>query len=217
MATDGQFIASPQTIELLSSLCQIPNIILRSDSPSIIANQSKSLIQPAMDSSSLPPMLDRYTHFNNSISVYDDFQVQCQTLTDGGLSQLCRHLALYVHPVMRAEYFDEADHEADGNIKAEYCYTPMLCMTNTRRFSRSRQGYRRRQRAEAELRSVYVMFMKALIPVKVTGDDDKDKKLFETLQRIMTIALREIKTYNGRIRQFIVDDKGEFVRDITSS
>lgn len=65
-----------------------------------------------------------------------------------------------------------------------------------------------RQREEAELRNVYVMFINPLISVTVTGERAVDQATFKRLNNILNITTRELNRFSGHLRQFIVDDKG---------
>ena len=68
---------------------------------------------------------------------------------------------------------------------------------------------KQRQVEEAEIRSVYVMFISMpRIDCSVGKDQDKDKALFELLNSIMELTTRELERFRGHLRQFIVDDKG---------
>lgn len=65
-----------------------------------------------------------------------------------------------------------------------------------------------RHREEAELRSVFVLFITPLISVRVTGNKETDRHLYTLLNNIMNLATRELNRFSGHLRQFIVDDKG---------
>lgn len=65
-----------------------------------------------------------------------------------------------------------------------------------------------RHREEAELRSVYVMFITPLISTRLSGKEDVDRILFKLLNNIINLTTRELNRFNGHLRQFIVDDKG---------
>jgi class 3 adenylate cyclase len=73
-----------------------------------------------------------------------------------------------------------------------------------------RQGgcVKEQHREEAELRSVYVMFINPIFPVEMTGDSDADFKAIDGLNSIMRLVTRELNRFNGHLRQMIVDDKG---------
>ena len=100
------------------------------------------------------------------------------------LKQYRKLISLYAHPVVA------------NNDKSQA------------RIPLTRSSVQERHREEAELRSVYVMFIAPLISTKLTGNDDKDRKLFNLLNSIMNLTRRELNRFNGHLRQFIVDDKG---------
>lgn len=60
----------------------------------------------------------------------------------------------------------------------------------------------------AELRSVYVMFIKPLLPNELVGDLQSDLDSANRLNGVMNVVSRELEQYSGHLRQFIVDDKG---------
>lgn len=67
-----------------------------------------------------------------------------------------------------------------------------------------------RHSEEAELRSVYVMFVSMpQVNAKITGNYKEDMKMFKLLNDIMKLSTIELSRFNGHLRQFIVDDKGE--------
>jgi class 3 adenylate cyclase len=100
------------------------------------------------------------------------------------LKRLQKLMALYVHPVVVAND------------------------SSTRLNPRSMSTVQERHREEAELRSVFVLFITPLISVRVTGRKEADNHLFNLLNNIMNLATRELNRFSGHLRQFIVDDKG---------
>jgi class 3 adenylate cyclase len=66
-----------------------------------------------------------------------------------------------------------------------------------------------RHSEEAEIRTVYVMFISMpRVRVNITGNGEKDEELFKMLNSIMNTTTRELERFHGHLRQFIVDDKG---------
>ena len=115
--------------------------------------------------------------------IYEHLRRHCAHMHRASLSRLHLQMALYVHPVVRG---DE------------------LATTHRTKVDAPQS----RHLAEAELRSVYTMFIKALVSPKVIGRKAIDQKLFKTLGDIMHVTSRELDRYSGQLRQFIVDDKG---------
>ena len=99
------------------------------------------------------------------------------------LNWLKRMISLYVHPVVVSE-----EHESSSHVKHETDYD--------------------RNVAAAELRNVYTCFISPKIDYNLTGDEEKDQKLFHRLNDIMTITTRHLDRAQGHLRQFILDDKG---------
>jgi hypothetical protein len=69
-------------------------------------------------------------------------------------------------------------------------------------------------REEAELRTVCVLFITPMMPTHVTGDEDHDSLLFSLLNDVLNVTTRELSRFQGHLRQYIVDDKGETERTI---
>jgi class 3 adenylate cyclase len=92
-------------------------------------------------------------------------------------------ISLYVHPVV-------VNHD---NERA----TPI-----------KRRSDQERHLAEAELRNVYTCFITPLIDYQLTGNEEKDKMLYDLLNDIMNLCTRELHKVQGHLRQFILDDKG---------
>lgn len=92
-------------------------------------------------------------------------------------------ICLYVHPVV-----------VDNELNA------------SSRFASTAQ---QRHSEEAELRTVYVLFISMpRVRVIITGDANKDEELYQLLNSIMNTTTRELDRFHGHLRQFIVDDKG---------
>ena len=106
------------------------------------------------------------------------------------LKEYRRLMSLYVHPVA-----------VSNDAAAENDFTP-----SSR--AKDKNNSRDRQLEEAELRSVFVMFMNPMVSVEMTGDAAKDSASVEIVHDIMKIANRELRRYNGHMRQFVMDDKG---------
>lgn len=121
---------------------------------------------------------------------YESLRMHCKSLDHTALARLHLQMALYVHPVIRGDELALSAAIQDGKI------------------SRPTETLESRHRAEAELRSVFTMFINAVISPRVYGMYEVDKKLYKTLADIMHVTSRELDRYSGHLRQFIVDDKG---------
>jgi class 3 adenylate cyclase len=108
---------------------------------------------------------------------------RCDHLDSVELHWLKRMMSLYAHPVVVND-----ENETSSRFKNESDYE--------------------RHIAEAELRNVYTCFISPLIDYRLTGDDEKDTKLFNLLNDILNLARQHLDRACGHLRQFIVDDKG---------
>lgn len=106
------------------------------------------------------------------------------------LKEYRRLMSLYVHPVA-----------VMNDAAAENDFMP--CSRG-----KDKNNSRDRQMEEAELRSVYTMFVNPKVAVDMTGDAKQDSVFVETVHDIMKIVNRELRRYNGHMRQFVMDDKG---------
>ena len=126
----------------------------------------------------------RVSHRESSMSCEAGSMLRCcDDLDTRELEWLKRMISLYVHPVV----------VNDNNERA----APMR-----------RGSDHDRHLAEAELRNVYTCFITPEVDYKLTGDEEKDSKLFIMLNNIMNLTTRELDKVGGHLRQFILDDKG---------
>jgi class 3 adenylate cyclase len=111
-------------------------------------------------------------------------------LQEEALMEYRRLMSLYVHPVVVAN--DIA--VSDGSIAAK-----------------ATVDTKERHMEEAEMRSVYVMFINLIIPshlASLSGDLNNDAELIHLLNDTMNLVSSKLEQYSGHLRQFIVDDKG---------
>jgi hypothetical protein len=98
-----------------------------------------------------------------------------------------RVLSFYVHPVVvddeTAQMYNPSS-RGDGQMAQE------------------------RHRAEAELRSVFTIFIKPNIVATLCDDPVENFKTFTLLNAIMNAVTSVLDSYRGHLRQYIVDDKG---------
>ena len=189
VATDGQVLASPEALHYLTDTCQVPQDMLLSTEPTLIASRQVKHVQPKTNGTlhSFMSMTSKTIEH----SVPDSVVSCCKELSEPSLARLHRQLVLYVHPVVRGD---------DLAINAS--------MHGGLARIRSSNASQNRHRAESELRAVYTMFVKAVMSPSLTGIDDTDNKLYASLQNIMQVTCRELDKHRGHLRQFIVDDKG---------
>lgn len=173
-------------MKVLSTCCDIPLHILTSSEPQLIASRSHTFI--SMEPRELiVSVLPKEVHIQ--IPLYENLRRHCQHLHRAALSRLHLQMALYVHPVVRGDALA---------ISKRATTLPKLDAPQSRHL------------AAAELRSVYTMFIKALVSPQTTGKPETDSLLFKSLRNIMHVTSRELDRYSGQLRQFIVDDKGKW-------
>lgn len=102
------------------------------------------------------------------------------------LKEYRKLISLYCHPVV-----------VTNDIAASHDF----------KISGARKGGQCR-RDDAELRSVYVMFIKPLVDLHLTGNNIVDQDYFNLVNQIMNLVTRELNHHVGHLRQCIVDDKG---------
>lgn len=116
-----------------------------------------------------------------------EFSLPFDKMDITSLRHLKRLLLFYVHPVVVAD--------------------------ETTKFNKSQRDIKvlaqKRLRAEAELRKVYTIFIKALVPANLSKDHRKNNDTFNLLNDIFNEVTSILDRFNGHLRQFIVDDKGE--------
>lgn len=182
LASNGEVMASPEALHFLSASCSIPQEMMNSLKPLCIASKSRCFVSLHPFNEDLLKLIPdkRKEEFPS----YQSIRSHCSQLRHASLSRIHSQMAQYVHPVVRDE---ELRRSKSGTEDV---------LTN------------RRHLAEAQLRSVYTMFINALVPPVLIGDPKVDSILFKTLQEIMLVTSRELDRYSGQLRQFIVDDKG---------
>jgi class 3 adenylate cyclase/tetratricopeptide (TPR) repeat protein len=190
VATDGEVLASPEAVLYLADTCHVPDDMLSSTEPVLIASRNMCRLRPKV---STRKSISESTVVSKASqqTMYHSLVAHCKDLDEPTLARLHRQLALYVHPVLRGD-----DLAANASMHGGPAFT------------RSKDASQSRHRAEAELRTVYTMFIKAVMPPKLSGIDETDRTLYSKLQNIMQVVCRELNKYRGHLRQFIVDDKG---------
>lgn len=165
----------------LAQLCTFSKEIERSSDrcTTIIASHSQRNFQP-YDELNFKESLRA-----NSTDLVDAITVSCESLEIDDLKDLRILLALYVHPVVTREEI------ANSNFHLNAHYTS--------------KEYRV---AQAELRTIYTIFIMPQFKAELTGNIIKDGIMFQLLNSTFLIVTRELEKYHGHLRQFIIDDKG---------
>jgi hypothetical protein len=169
----------------LTSCCDLTDEQKNASSPVCIASRDKSyLISNDELGTGLP----------SALQPYESLRKHCKALNHEALARLNLQMALYVHPVIRGDELALSAAIQAGKI------------------SQPTDTLESRHRAEAELRSIFTMFISPVISPRVTGLKEVDQELYRTLSDIMHVTSRELDRYSGHLRQFIVDDKGSLLR-----
>jgi class 3 adenylate cyclase len=182
VAKDGEVLASPEAILALGFCCHLSDAHRETTEPILIASRNQvffGILEPRGSGD-----------VSTGLQPYESLRMHCKALDHTALARLHLQMALYVHPVIRGDELGVSAAIQAGTI------------------SQPREELERRHRAEAELRSVLTIFIKAVISPRVTGMDAVDDDLYKKLRDIMHVTSRELDRYSGHLRQFIVDDKG---------
>lgn len=171
-------MASPEAMMALSVCCDI--VYAGSNQPMCIAMRDKNFLNLGGTTG----------NDASALQPYESLRMHCKTLGEKALLRLHLQMALYVHPVIRGDELALSSAIQSGKI------------------SQPTETVESRHRAEAELRSVFTIFIKVIMSAKVTGVSDIDQDLFQKLGDVMHVVSRELDRYSGHLRQFIVDDKG---------
>jgi hypothetical protein len=185
-AQGGEAMASPEALLALAMCCELTDEQRLAEEPMCIASRDQSFLN--FDES-----VDKEPVSGAAMQPYESLRMHCTALSEESLYRLNLQMALYVHPVIRADELALSSAIQSGKI------------------SQPTETLESRHRAEAELRSVYTLFISAMVSPRITGNQRKDQELYEKLADIMWVTSRELDRYSGHLRQFIVDDKGMLV------
>lgn len=175
--------ASPEALAALAHCVDLTDKQRAANEPVLIASRGECYLD----------FSDHVTERQASLQQNDEsLRVHCNALNNTALARLHLQMALYVHPVIRGDEL-----ALSAAIQSGKASQPTAALES-------------RHRAEAELRSVFTMFINAKISPKITGIDDTDSELTHKLHHIMHVTSRELDRYSGHLRQFIVDDKGKW-------
>ncbi|GKY95555.1 hypothetical protein MPSEU_000517100 [Mayamaea pseudoterrestris] len=184
IASDGEVMISPEAILQLAFICDVDAEHRYATEPILLAKRNELLFDLTPDRNIEPfdPKL--------ALQPYESLRMHCKALSPSALARLLCQMALYVHPVIRGEELALSASIQSGKV------------------AQPKEALESRHRAEAELRSVFTIFIKAVLTPRVTGMKEVDIVLFQKLNDIMYVVSRELDRYSGHLRQFIVDDKG---------
>ena len=183
LAINGEVMISPEAILQLAFLCDVPAEHRYATEPVLLARRGELYFD--LTTGVVEPV-----DVKMALQPYESLRMHCKALSPSALARLLCQMALYVHPVIRGEELALSAAIQSGKI------------------AQPKEALESRHRAEAELRSVFTIFIKAVITPRVTGMNEVDIELFQKLNEIMHVVSRELDRYSGHLRQFIVDDKG---------
>jgi class 3 adenylate cyclase len=172
VAKHGEVYASPEALKILECCCDFTEEQTVSTEPVCIAAREKSYLKFK---------LNHAPQFSSGLQPYESLRMHCKSLNHAALGRLHAQMALYVHPVIRSDELVLSAAIQEGAI------------------SQPTETIESRHRAQAELRSVYTMFISPIIKPTVTGRKEIDEKLYNTLHNIMRVTSRELDRYSGHL------------------
>jgi len=181
-ASLGELAASPEAVSFLSETCDLTTVSAQKGVPIVIASRKQQYFSPRQqEEENMSQIVKAITNISFNFEGMDTI----------ALGHLQNQIALYVHPIVVQNETSNNSFNMYSSIAEE-------------RPSAEAERYR----AEAELRSVYTMFIMPLISTERTDDTEANMKLFQLLNDIMNLVTDTLETFMGHLRQFIVDDKG---------
>ena len=172
-------MASPEMIYLLEEVCWLDKSLrdLEIDAPGLIASRKDVYFKKRLEKS----VSDLSVSTVGSVQYFQRIHDRCEGLPAATLKEIRRIISMYVHPVSRNDEMHASHHPS------------------------SKRSTEERHRAEAELRTVYVIFVNVEIEVEEVEDEEA---LFEKLNDVLNTTSEVLDEHKGHLRQFIVDDKG---------
>ena len=186
-ATYGELLASPEAYDVMND-CTIQRGIFGKRSKKIQPVLIASKEQYFFEKKSNNKKERRYSGYmrRRPPTEKKKFKIPFDSMDITCMKYLQKLLSFYAHPVVVS---DEANRP-----------------TNTPGDLKSTQE---RHRSEAELRSVYTLFIKPLIETELTDDSQKNNETFTVLNHIFHLVTSVLDGFKGHLRQFIIDDKGK--------
>ncbi|KAG7361535.1 adenylate/guanylate cyclase [Nitzschia inconspicua] len=189
MASNGEVVISTDALRQLAECCNVPNGMIDCLQPVCIASRSSVFIDLTHRQEQVmgdPTDISEVT-VNEESAADQSLRRHCLRMQLKSLSRLHSQAALYVHPVVRRDVWGLYGHT----------------MSTT-----GSEDIQQRYHIEAELRTIFTVFIKAMVTPELTGNSRTDNVLFSTLRTIMHLTCRELDRFSGQLRQYIVDDKG---------
>ena len=186
-ATYGELMASPEAYEILQkgtsqrSMFVLSQTHQKSNKPILIAARYECYFPKRRRQ--LQRMGSRKIVLNSTQK--KEFNVPFNKMKLKALKHLKKLLSLYVHPVVVSDEITRSVSQRFVKVDEEI------------------------YQSEAELRSVYTIFIKAITPAALSTDTTTNKENFLLLNNILDVVTSVLDGFKGHLRQFIVDDKGE--------
>lgn len=200
VASYGELVASPEAYEILHSAeatrCWSPiQKTPKVEEPVMIASNSEfSFKNPGRRAWNLGCNLKQAVLPPHKI---EDLSSSLDKLDTTSLKYFRKMLRLYAHPVVVSGW-DRQNNQRVLDWKGQ----------------NNEKAIQERHRSEAELRSVYTLFIKPHIRTDLTADKKANDKTFELLNDVLNLTTSVLDHYKGHLRQFIVDDKGKSFRHL---
>lgn len=183
-ASLGELMASPEALLILKRGCYVKKELTATSSTVLLASRRTAYFVPKRK------MKTKSSYGTYNIKQPSYPKISFETMESSTLKNLHKLLSLYIHQVVTSN---------DALIEG-----------NTKRLIRDGQATLQRHRADAELRNVCTLFIMPLIRANVSNDPKKNESTIMLLNNILTLVSTILDKFKGHLRQFIVDDKGEF-------
>ena len=186
-ATYGELMASPEAYELLQKGTSQRNFFVlsqtrqKSNKPILIALRNECYFPKRRQQ--LQRMGSRKIVMNSTLK--KELTLPFNKMKLKALKHLKKLLSFYVHPVVISDEITRSVNQRFVKVDEEI------------------------YQSEAELRSVYTIFIKVITPAALSKDMKKNKEIFLLLNDILEVVTSVLDGFKGHLRQFIVDDKGK--------
>lgn len=197
-AGHGEVWASSSFIQILSKGREIEEVtetLVAEGLPALLAARSKKCFGETKGTAS-------NTKFVPQHDPNESMADRCKDMSISSLECLRKCLSLYVHSVVVA-----GDPGSFSTI-VRGAEATRGSMRRMRSFIGLGATAQNRHLAEAELRSVFTMFIRPSIDIKMCDSDEANTRIVNLMNDIMAIITSELDSHGGHLRQYIVDDKG---------
>lgn len=187
-ATYGELMASPEAYEILQRGIPQSQVDSFSKGDEEKVDRSKPILIASRNETLFEKKWSKNRRRDSLSAKKNEFVVPYDTMDLTSLKYLQKLLSFYAHPVVVSEEMNR--------------------QTTQRRRSTIPDAILERHRSEAELRSVYTLFIQTKVDADLSDDSESNHKVFKLLNDILNLVTSVLDTYRGHLRQFILDDKG---------